>query len=189
MKTGVKLTVERYTAVPPNHILSPDAPFGDRLIVHVRQNGWKACDLRLAVPCRTFASEAAEVSVPYILPGFYADAYLIGEHGRGRNRRDALVNQGFTPVALRRANGTEVATRTPFRSEDWRGINIHDWRGDSNGCITLLPGDMEAVLDLCRFAQDRLPLEGVRRHRDGRVCWHLELLDYTNRTRSTQLPD
>lgn len=84
--------------------------------------------------CRTLPTHRAGVSPAVILDGFYKDAMTIGPHGRGRHRRLAIVNRGYLTVRARRHDGTEFGGNT--LEEDYRGLNLHDWRGDANGCLT-----------------------------------------------------
>lgn len=188
MRPVCKITIERYSPVPPGHLADPNGPPDGRLIVDVVARE-PLLDLRLAVPCWTVASVPAPgVSPPVIVPQFRPTVYALGMHGAGRNARMSLVNQGFEPVELLRADGTRVGHRRPYQPSDWRGINIHSRLGNvSNGCPTVLEKDMTAVVRLCQFVND-LPMPGVSRHRDGRLLFDFELIDRSKETIVHALP-
>jgi hypothetical protein len=192
LKTLAKLTIERYFPVPAGHLADPNGPPDGRLIVEVVQAGRPLGDFRLAVPCWTVGTTPSDLSAPVLVPQYRRGAYALGQHGRGAAARLALVNQGNEPVELLRADGTRVAHVRPYRPEDWRGINIHSRIGGvSNGCPTLLDGDMDTVLSFCHWVEHeaKLPLEGQPRHRkDGRLLWDFEVVDCTRSRQVNILP-
>jgi len=81
----------------------------------------------------TVATHTVHHAAPVILPGWYPDAYRVGLH-RGR---PALVHQGLTRLQWMR--GTEIQA-------GYTGLNAHDWRGRSDGCITAPSWWVGAVL-------------------------------------------
>ena len=83
---------------------------------------------------RTLPTHRAGKSPPVILPGWYPDAYVVGQHAG----RLAWVQQGTTSVRYRRHDGTV--------GDDYTGLNLHSWKGDSNGCLTTVEAWIRATI-------------------------------------------
>lgn len=95
-------------------------------------------------------------AAPVITPGWHPDVWCPGLH-RGR---PALVQQG--PTAMR-------WTRGGRHESGWTGLNLHDWLGRSDGCVTAPTWWVDAALAAC----DALAQSGgwaPTRHPDGRWC-------------------
>lgn len=102
------------------------------------------------------ATHTERDAAPTIDAGWHPDVWCPGLH-RGR---PGLVQQGPEPLTWTRAGRAESG---------WSGLNVHSWRGRSDGCITAPEWWVEAVLAAC----DALAQSGdwsPTRHPDGRWC-------------------
>jgi hypothetical protein len=106
----------------------------DRLYLHL-PGGYVWTDTALTVATHT-EREAA----PIIAPGWHPRAYAIGPHGRREHRRQALVHWG-EPLRWTRGGREETG---------YTGLNIHDDRGRSDGCILAPDWWMQATMAALR---------------------------------------
>lgn len=114
----------------------------------------------------TAATETERDAAPIIAPGLHAAVYCPGLH----KGRPALVQQGLQAIPYTRGGTHTVG--------DYTGLNLHSWRGRSDGCLTAPGWFIEAVLS----ALDELAQSGdwqPRRHPDGRWCVDLEVIEGT----------
>jgi len=84
------------------------------------------------------ATHTERHAAPEILPGWYPDAYQVGLH----MGRPALVHWG-EPLTWERGGRLESGHT---------GLNVHDWRGRSDGCITPPGWWVDAALAVCESA-------------------------------------
>jgi len=120
--------LRRVDAMPGDQPLPPDdvrREKTDRLVV-LDYRG----DVKHAAACSSWSYHDSNGGRTVLLrPGVYRAAYIKGEH-RGR---DAIVQQGFTPVRV----WTYTIEGEPMGTDEgWLGINIHSDKGVSEGCIT-----------------------------------------------------
>ena len=125
--------------------------------------------------CRTLPTHAARVSPPVIRSGWHLDAMTIDTHGRGRHRREALCNRGYVNLRARRHDGTEFGGNTNPR--EYVGLNLHDWRGVSNGCPTCPAMLVKAMIAILRdpAVKRHTRLHGIT----GEACVSLWVVDHT----------
>lgn len=125
----IYLHVLRLARVGPDHLFV-GGPHRDRITLEV-PDGRISTEAGLTVATSTTHSAGA----PLTEPGWYDRALTVDLH-KGRK---SLCNFGFTAVAFRRPDGVLV-------EGEFRGLNTHTWRGDSNGCHTVPEWWMSAAL-------------------------------------------
>lgn len=151
-----RIEVHRYMRVDPSTGLLDPGLMPRDLVVLVLP------DVKVSGVARTLPTHVERgVSPPIIQQGWYPDAYCAGKH-RGR---PAFVQQGYTAPLYRRHDGSS--------GNDSRGLNIHDWRGRSDGCITVPHAWIAAALEAFALVGE------LRKHPDGRPCIGLRVIDYT----------
>lgn len=109
------------------------------------------------------ATHTERDAAPVIDACWHPDVWCPGLH-RGR---PAFVQQGPQPMHWHRAERQESG---------YTGLNLHDWQGRSDGCVTAPTWWVDAALAAC----DALAQSGdwqPTRHPDGRWCIGLLLED------------
>jgi len=138
------LHVTRQMTAGADGLLDPQTPPGDTIAMVFPGGRISTCE------ARTQATEKEDKAVPRVIPGWHRDVYIVGSH-KGRS---AFVQQGRPNLRYQRWGSGKVETA-------YIGLNLHSWRGNSNGCLTapdwFIKAAIAGVLEWAERSGDKMP--------------------------------
>lgn len=169
----IKITIYRHEFLRDNlDILQPDQHKKDKAVFEIWKDGKQVCKLTTnnvtSMPTEMPRDKKWNREFPpaHIMEGKLKFAYTPGKH-RGR---PALTNQGVKAVIHRRGN------KGPIKTSKYIGLNVHDDREVSHGCV-LVPVDfIIGCYYLCYAYKDC----AEKFHPDGRPLVDFELIEVKN---------